>query len=47
VVVGTGSLFATFNLTLDSFIESRMILLLFPAVAHVAVEAYLTSTAVV
>ena len=47
VIVRTGSFLTTFSLTFNSFIIWWVILLFFPSVAHVAIESYLTSAAVV
>lgn len=47
VIVGTGSLLASFYFTLHCFIVGWMVLLLLPAVAHVAVGADLTSAVIV
>lgn len=47
VIVGAGTLAAALSFALDSFVEAGVVLLFFPAVAHVAVEAVFAAAVVV
>lgn len=47
VIVGTGALFAPLGVTLDGLVVGWVVLLFLPAVAHVAVGAYLAPAGVV
>lgn len=47
VIIGTGAFLTALCITANSLIIRWMILLFFPAVAHIAIGAYLTPTRVV